>query len=98
MASLLPLLHDLLPIFIPSSVQITRASDVKPAVSQGEPSLDRAGSDGAQAAGAPAGVTSQDAIVNRNDKMCAAGEPPALAAQPSCGRHACARPRLSNQT
>lgn len=30
MASLLPLLHDLLPIFMPSKVQITRSSDLAP--------------------------------------------------------------------
>lgn len=36
MASLLPLLHDLLPMFMPSKVQITRSSDLAPVEERAE--------------------------------------------------------------
>lgn len=36
MASLLPLLHDLLPMFMPSKVQITRSSEVAPTEERAE--------------------------------------------------------------
>ncbi|KAB5584862.1 hypothetical protein GE09DRAFT_1209505 [Coniochaeta sp. 2T2.1] len=70
MASLIPLLQDILPMFLPSSIHITKAEEILPAASNGAEDTDTA--DGVTSAprGEPR-VMSRDAIVNKTDKMCA---------------------------
>ena len=100
MSSILPFLHDILPMIIPTSIHITRAADLEPvqpvspayeASEEPEPQNPGPGpssNPGTEPAGAvatldipksnghvEAAIVSTNAVVNRTDKMCAAGEP-----------------------
>ncbi|GAB1317764.1 Cupin type-2 domain-containing protein [Madurella fahalii] len=62
MASLLPLIHDILPMIMPASIAVTKAADILPPPT--EP--------GEQDGGRPrVQVISRNAIVDKTDKMCA---------------------------
>jgi hypothetical protein len=70
MASLLPLIQDILPMILPSSIHITKASEILP------PSVltsEATGTDAVEGHAEPR-VVSRDAIVNKTDKMCATGQ------------------------
>ncbi|KAK3317782.1 hypothetical protein B0T19DRAFT_297647 [Cercophora scortea] len=84
MASLMPLIQDLLPMILPSSISVTKAGDILPPLPSPStaPLLVEAEGEGAEAeeaearAAAEAGkprikVISRDAVVNKTDKMCA---------------------------
>ncbi len=91
MSSLIPLLHDLLPMIIPSSIHITKAEELHSPASTVERKLAEdaspaGGKEGKEQeeqeedAQSPeteegGGVVTRDAIVNKTDKMCAAGKP-----------------------
>ncbi|KAB5578240.1 RmlC-like cupin domain-containing protein [Coniochaeta sp. 2T2.1] len=70
MASLIPLIQDILPMILPSSIHITKSEEILPPASNGAEDTDTA--DGVTAAprGEPR-VISRDAIVDKTDKMCA---------------------------
>ncbi|KAK3689550.1 hypothetical protein B0T22DRAFT_377745 [Podospora appendiculata] len=59
MASLMPLIQDLLPMILPSSISVTKACDILPPPTPTPPSPPRIK------------VISRDAVVNKTDKMCA---------------------------
>lgn len=69
MASLFPLIQDLLPMILPSSVHVAKGSDLlalpNPAATQAPEPTEEIGQ----------GVVRKDAIVDKTDKMCASGEP-----------------------
>ncbi|KAK4237540.1 hypothetical protein C8A03DRAFT_15930 [Achaetomium macrosporum] len=66
MASLLPLIQDILPMILPASVAVTKAADILPAQTQPtEPESEREG----EASGVR--VISRNAVVHKTDKMCA---------------------------
>ncbi|KAL2024888.1 hypothetical protein VTK56DRAFT_3587 [Thermocarpiscus australiensis] len=62
MASLIPLIQDILPMILPASVAVTKAADVLPHDTQ--PDAGDGKISGVR-------VISRDAIVNKTDKMCA---------------------------
>jgi hypothetical protein len=70
MASLLPLIQDILPMILPASVSVTKATDILPPETQ--PSEGQGGAEG-KAAGVR--VISKNAVVDKTDKMCTSGEP-----------------------
>jgi hypothetical protein len=65
MASLLPLIQDILPMILPASVTVTKAADILPSESQPN----------GEAEGTKPGVRviSRHALVDNTDKMCASG-------------------------
>lgn len=69
MASLLPIIQDILPMILPSTVHITKADEIQPL-----PDHPEEGTDAVQGIGAvEPRVVSRDAIVNKTDKLCATG-------------------------
>ncbi|KAK4102398.1 RmlC-like cupin [Parathielavia hyrcaniae] len=62
MASLLPLIQDILPMILPASVSLTKAADILPP--EPEPSE-------AEGASPAVRVISRHAIVDKTDRMCA---------------------------
>ncbi|EAQ83450.1 hypothetical protein CHGG_09854 [Chaetomium globosum CBS 148.51] len=60
MASLLPLIEDLLPMILPASVAITKATDILPPATQ-------SGEDGETP---EIRVVSRHAVIDKTDKMC----------------------------
>ncbi|KAJ9137637.1 hypothetical protein NKR19_g8133 [Coniochaeta hoffmannii] len=67
MASLLPLIQDILPMILPSSVHIAKAEDILPPSSV---PIEEADAQESVTTIEPR-VISRDAIVNKTDKMCA---------------------------
>jgi hypothetical protein len=69
MASLLPLIQDILPMILPASVAVTKAADILPAQTHPAES-------GPQQEGEASGVRviSRTAIVDKTDKMCGSGK------------------------
>lgn len=67
MASLLPLIHDILPMVLPASIAVTKAADVLP------PPTDPGEQNGERPR---VQVISRNAVVEKSDKMCASGEHP----------------------
>lgn len=61
MASLLPIIQDILPMILPSSVHITKADEIGPL-----PTIPTGGK-------VEPRVVSRDAMVNKTDKLCATG-------------------------
>ncbi|KAL2151181.1 hypothetical protein VTH82DRAFT_6279 [Thermothelomyces myriococcoides] len=61
MASLLPLIQDILPMILPASVTVTKAADILPG---------GAGSNDATAATSGVRVISRNAVVGKADNMC----------------------------
>jgi hypothetical protein len=72
MASLLPLIQDILPMILPASITVTKAADILPPVTE------RSG-DGQERSGVQ--VISRNAVVDKTDRMCASGEQCYLLAQ-----------------
>ncbi|KAK4111719.1 hypothetical protein N656DRAFT_790329 [Canariomyces notabilis] len=62
MASLLPLIQDILPMIIPASITVTKAADILPPVTE-------ANGDGQERSKVQ--VISRNAVVDKTDKMCA---------------------------
>jgi hypothetical protein len=60
MASLLPLIEDILPMILPASVAVTKATDILPPAAQ-------PGGDG-ETPGVR--VVSRNAVIDKTDKMC----------------------------
>ncbi len=66
MASLLPLIHDILPMIMPSSIHITKASDLLPTATLSNEEGDLEAASGVK-------IIKRDAIINKSDKICASG-------------------------
>lgn len=75
MASLLPLIQDILPMILPSSIHITKASEVNPP-SAPAGRVRTEGSDDATVTAVGPRVIHKDAVVNKTDKICASGKSP----------------------
>ncbi|KAK3939997.1 RmlC-like cupin domain-containing protein [Diplogelasinospora grovesii] len=72
MASLLPLIQDILPMIMPSSISVAKAADIVPPTSS--PASQNEQQQNGEAPGAGAGgvrVLSRNAVVGKTDKMCA---------------------------
>jgi hypothetical protein len=67
MASLLPLIQDILPMILPGSVSVTKAADILP------PDTQPSGVDGEETG---VRVISRPAVVNKTDSMCTSSESP----------------------
>jgi hypothetical protein len=65
MASLLPLIQDILPMILPASVTVTKAADILPPETQP--------TEEAEGAKPDVRVISRHALVDKTDKMCASG-------------------------
>lgn len=65
MASLLPIIQDILPMILPASVAVTRAADILPP----EPQPSQAEGETPQVR-----VISRHAVVDKTDNMCASGQ------------------------
>ncbi|KAK0749717.1 RmlC-like cupin domain-containing protein [Schizothecium vesticola] len=63
MASLIPIIQEILPMILPSSISVTRASDIFPSPPPPAEGSPRDMSGGVR-------VLSRDAVVNKTDKMC----------------------------
>ncbi|KAL2255476.1 hypothetical protein VTK26DRAFT_3270 [Humicola hyalothermophila] len=72
MASLLPILQDILPMILPASVTVSKAADILPAHSQ---PTNGNGEDGSRVR-----IISRPAIVNQTDNLCAS----VLIVKPRC--------------
>lgn len=70
MSALLPLISDLLPMIMPSSIHITKADDLR-SVTAASTSTDKRTKDLPRVMRPGAGVTSRNAIIHQFDKMCA---------------------------
>ncbi|KAK0630449.1 RmlC-like cupin domain-containing protein [Bombardia bombarda] len=68
MASLLPLIQDILPMIMPSSISVTKASDIIPPA---PPSPPTETGEGSNEDASRIRVISRDAVVNKTDSMCA---------------------------
>ncbi|KAG7294019.1 hypothetical protein NEMBOFW57_004080 [Staphylotrichum longicolle] len=66
MASLLPLIQDILPMILPASVSVTRAADILPP----EPETQQPTEEKEGKAAAEVRVISRNAVVDKTDKMC----------------------------
>ncbi|EGO55159.1 hypothetical protein NEUTE1DRAFT_46688 [Neurospora tetrasperma FGSC 2508] len=66
MASLLPIIDDILPMILPSSVSVTRKSDIIPPIPPVIPTTTADGEKGSHRVR----VYSRDAVVNKLDKVC----------------------------
>jgi hypothetical protein len=75
MASLLPLIQDILPMILPSSIHITKASEVNPPSAPAERARTE-GSDDATVTAVGPRVIHKNAVVNKTDKICASGKSP----------------------
>ena len=67
MASLLPIIQEILPMILPTSISVTKASEILPptlSTAEGNPDDAWAG----------VRVLSRDAVVNKTDKMCVTGQ------------------------
>jgi hypothetical protein len=62
MASLLPLIQDILPMILPASVSVTKATEILPPDTQ-------------PSEGQDVRVISRNAVVDKTDRMCTSGEP-----------------------
>ncbi|KAK1830134.1 RmlC-like cupin domain-containing protein [Podospora conica] len=63
MASLIPIIQEILPMILPSSISVTKASDIFPPAPPPAEGGTSDTSDGVR-------VLSRDAVVNKTDKMC----------------------------
>ncbi|KAK1487942.1 cupin [Colletotrichum abscissum] len=69
MASLIPLINDLIPMIVPSSVSVTKATTLRPP----------------NATLNPASANEADAVVSKSDKLCASAPfPPLFLAAATC--------------
>jgi hypothetical protein len=66
MASLLPLIQDILPMILPASVSVTKAADILPSDAT-QPSEE------AEGAKPAVRVITRHAVVDKSEKMCASG-------------------------
>lgn len=66
MASILPIIDDILPMILPSSVSITKSIDIIPPIPPVVPNTDGSGTHRVR-------VYSRDAVVNKVDKLCSSG-------------------------
>ncbi|KAK1479176.1 cupin domain-containing protein, partial [Colletotrichum cuscutae] len=86
MASLIPLINDLIPMIVPSSVSVTKATTLRPP----------------NATLNPASANEADAVVSKSDKLCASGSSRAchdsINPVPSHGLVSCSLPRLLQLT
>lgn len=69
MASLLPIIDDILPMILPSSVSVTKKTDIIPLIPPMVPNAD--GTSGSHRVR----VYSRDAVVGKLDKICSSGMP-----------------------
>ncbi|KAK3321843.1 RmlC-like cupin domain-containing protein [Apodospora peruviana] len=67
MASLLPLIQDILPMIMPSSISVTKAADILPPLPSPPPPSDANGTKETSRIR----VLTGDAVINKTDKMCA---------------------------
>lgn len=72
MASLLPLIQDILPMLLPASVAVTKAADILPPAPQPVQG-DEAGGE-IDSPKDKVRVISRNAIVDKTDRMCTSGE------------------------
>ncbi len=71
MASLLPLIQDILPMLLPASVAVTKAADILPPETQPvEGEGEGEGDGGKEAPKDRVRVISKNAMVDKTDKMC----------------------------
>lgn len=69
MASFIPIIQEILPMLMPSSISVTRASEIFPPAPPPAEGSPRDTSGGVR-------VVSRDAVVNKTDKMCVTGMSP----------------------
>ena len=72
MASLLPLIQDILPMLLPASVAVTKAADILPPAPQPVQGDEAAGE--IDTPKDKVRVISRNAMVDKTDRMCTSGE------------------------